>query len=92
VADNLASQENKTISGVSAILKDKFERLNKSGVVKTNEETMLVGYKRSIRLLSASKEEMMRETNMTKGKERQVSKDRVTIAERKDTKRQIVIN
>jgi hypothetical protein len=46
VADNLASQENKTISGVSAILKDKFERLNKSGVVMTNEETMLVGYKR----------------------------------------------
>jgi hypothetical protein len=31
VADNLTSQENKTVSSVSAILKDKFERLKMSG-------------------------------------------------------------
>jgi hypothetical protein len=46
VAENLASQENKTVASVSSNLKDKYERLKKSGKAKTSEETVLVGYKR----------------------------------------------
>jgi hypothetical protein len=46
VANNLASQENKTVASFSSILKDKYERLKRSGKAKTSEETVLVGYKR----------------------------------------------
>jgi hypothetical protein len=46
VADNLASQENKTIASVSSILKDKYERLKKAGKFLSTEETVLVGYKK----------------------------------------------
>jgi uncharacterized ferredoxin-like protein len=46
VADNLASQENKTIASVSLILKDNYERLKKSANIKSSEETVLVGYKK----------------------------------------------
>jgi hypothetical protein len=46
VADNLASQETKTIAGVMTMLKDKFERLKKSGNLKATDEAALVGYKK----------------------------------------------
>jgi choline dehydrogenase-like flavoprotein len=46
VADNLARRENKSIASVSLVLMDKYERLKKTGMFRSTEETVLVGYKK----------------------------------------------
>jgi hypothetical protein len=46
VADNLANDSKKTVSSVTVSLKDKFERLKKSGKIGVNGETVLIGHKK----------------------------------------------
>jgi hypothetical protein len=46
VADNLANDSKKTVSSVTVSLKDKYERLKKSGKIGTNSETVLISHKK----------------------------------------------
>ena len=45
VADNLASDEKKTLLSVTVTLKDNFERLKKAGKTESTGEKILLGYK-----------------------------------------------